>query len=173
MKIYWKPEMENFETRSKGKKDMFLVPEEIYLNEDPRWLQIEAIADPITGELIDTITVNEALKVTIQISDSEADAEAAASKAHELLIDVKLLRLTFSNRFKAEVSVLNDSKSWTVDQTLVFMSDIRVLKIFDLINSGAIESARDTILITNLSAYYTEQEISDMVLILTNYLLNE
>ena len=81
--------------------------------------------------------------------------------------------IDFGKRIRAEISVLNDEKGWTVAQTLAYMKDPKILGLDALLNAGAIETARDTMLVTDLSAHYTAQEITDIAQKLTDYLANE
>jgi len=62
--------------------------------EDPRWIQLEQIADPETGELIPTFTVDTVKQSTIKAQDAALkQAEIDKANADKLIIDDLLTRL--------------------------------------------------------------------------------
>lgn len=142
------------------------------LSEDPRWLQIEDIDDG-EGNLVPTVTINQPLKSTLQTQDAIDNAAALDAANYEVEVQKKIARLDFGKRMMAEIAVLNDTKAWTVPQTLNYMSDPRVQSISALLSTGAIESARDTIVATDLSSYYSTEDKDGIVLKMTGFLDNE
>lgn len=160
----------NHKPRNPAYASVVEFPNEM-LSEDDRWLQIEQI--DVDGVMTDTITIDEALKTSTQAADSATAAQKLLDDAYEADVGKKIARLDFGKRMKAEIAVLNDTKGWNVTQTLTYMSDVNVQTIDGLLSGGAIESARDTILVAPLTAYYTSQEVTDIADKLTNYLTNE
>ena len=89
--------------------------------EDARWLQVENIADPETGELIPTVTVNQVLKDSIKAEEiSLKDNEEKQKAADKALKDDLLTRLLAFD--ETTVKDLNDIKA--------FMRDIKEYFLF-------------------------------------------
>lgn len=140
--------------------------------EDERWLQIEDVADD-NSVLVPTVTIDEPLKATIQAQDSADALQKTIDDAFIAQKSAKRKRREFGMDLFDEIQVINDTKGWTVPQVLTFFanSNIQIIKV--ALETGGLETARDTMLATDLSSFYTTQEISDIAAKLTNYLDNE
>ena len=138
-------------------------------NEDPRWLQIEAVeVEP--GLFQDQVTIDQPTKDALLISDAEAEAQRLADEAAEANVNIYVNRIEFGKRMVAEISILNITKGWTTAQVVNFMKDPRVQGVTALLNNGAIGSARDTIVATDFTAYYTTEEKTGITDKLTAFL---
>jgi hypothetical protein len=84
----------------------------------------------------------------------------ATADAHQASIEAKKQRREFGGRIKDEIAVINDGKGLTVPQTIALMSDPIIQAVDGLLSAGSIDSARATIVGSDLSAYYTAGDIT-------------
>lgn len=132
-------------------------------NEDTRWLQWEQIEVTLPSgdpELQWQVTINQQLKDATILADAEAQSARAVAKAKQAARDIKKKRFAFGLELKAEISVLNDTKNWTLEQFQAFASDPRIQKLSLLLNDGAIETALAFTNTLDLSVYYTTEELN-------------
>lgn len=141
-------------------------------NEDIRWLQVEDYDDG-SGQLVPTLTINQELKDQIIDQDNAIETQRLADEIHQQKVNKNLQKLEFGKIMKAEVAVINESKGWNVQQTLNLLSNRTVQTIDALLGAGAIETARDTILTSNLSQFYTAEDVSSIVAKINNFLDNQ
>lgn len=165
------PGMLGFEKRTKPMPGMLEVTGDI-LNEDPRWLQVEDIDDG-EGNLVPTITIDEAIKTSVQDADAQNEFDQAQSDQLEAAIDQVVARYRFADRIKAHIAILNETKGWSVGQFKAYLKDRDVLEILNQLAAGAFETCVDTLSTADLSKYYTNAEVSDISDKLSNYLANE
>jgi hypothetical protein len=132
------------------------LPNNMY-NEDVRWLQIEQV------DGADTVTINEALKSSIQIEDAENAAAAADAEQHRAKVIAKKERIDRGIEMKAEIAVLNETKDWTDDEFAAYLSDPRVQQISLLLSNGALQTAKSVIQGVNFSAYYDQSDMDEIL----------
>ena len=108
----------SIENSTKRPIDTLGVVPELLKDEDARWLQVEDIADIVTGNMVPTVTVNQALKDATISSDLSANSAEEAEKITDLATRDALLNSLLSfdenamNDIAAIRSFAKDIKSY-------------------------------------------------------------
>jgi len=119
-------------------------------------------------------TYKKAVLDPTKVSEYDAVLAAeAAQKAQDDLIQKKKARLTFGMQIKAEVAVINDTKSWDVPTWGTYQSNADIQTLSGLLTDGYIETAMNHLSAADVSAFYTAQEKQDIVDKLQAYLDSE
>lgn len=116
----------------------------------------------ITGNYVGKVSESPVLTTEEQAAQDKRD-----------LIDKKIKRLRFGEEVKAEVAIINDSKSWDASQWNTYMSDVNIGNLSSMLKDGYLQTARDLLANTDLSSYYTSGEKQSIIDLLDNYLVSE
>lgn len=170
-KRYWKPGLQNYEFRNKPDSGFFFISDELAV-EDPRWLQVENILNEFNVE-IPTVTVNQALKDQIIAQDAQDQFDKDAADQRQASVDLLKNRYRFSEEIRAEIALLNISKSWTKLQLRAYLRDPIVNEINLQLISGTLETVADYLLTANLTKYYSNEEVTSIRGKILNYIANE
>lgn len=142
-----------------GKHVRYLTKEEL----EREGLTIEDVVDMWTeermGEEVDIYEVP--AEYTIEIEDITAEIEAREAKAQaEKVIQKKLERIEFGKRIIALISISNDAKELSSESLIALMSDPHIQMIKGLLETGAIQTARDAIAMYQVSeeSVFTEED---------------
>jgi len=104
--------------------------------------------------------------------DADIAAKDVAAAASDLL-EKKIARIAYGIEIKARVAIINDSKGWDAAAWSTYQSDASIQQLSALLTDGYIETARDLLTATDLTAYYTVPEKQDIIDKLTAYLASE
>lgn len=142
--------------------------------EDVAWLDIVDNIDEITSEVVGKkAVVNEVTKAQV-LADRQVAADAQALlDVENAAIAKKKARLEFGMEIKARVAILNDSKSWNASAWSTYQADVGIQQLSALLTDGYIETSKDLLAATDLSAYYTAEEKQGIIDRLVAYLASE
>jgi hypothetical protein len=161
----------NFKPQSPDYKTVVKVPNNLK-NESERWLQIENVDDGF-GNLVPTVTINQTEKDIQTQLDAEKELTEANAKAKEQKIQKEIKRFQFALRVKAEIAVINNEKNWSRPQTKAYLNNPKIKELGNILNSGALNTAKEAIFVSDLSEFYTGQEKQYILDLIQDYLDNE
>jgi len=119
MGLYFYPDKLKIETRTHKAPGSFKMQKAL-ASEDPRWLQVENIVDPESGDTVPTVTIDNALKTLVQNDNFSKDQTKEAEKlAKEAAKDAVLDKVTALN--VALVSDLVSIKAYMQDIKDIFL----------------------------------------------------
>lgn len=123
-----------------------------------------------------TIVINETLRSTVEAADAAAQSAKEAEEAEELAIANKRGRREFGLRIVDIIQIKNENNGITTTQTIAFMQMTEVQNIKLLLESGAIESAKevlnslDSAFFSNANVVITATDRDDIVSKIDDYL---
>ncbi len=130
------------------------------LEEANVWLS-EEIKRPYWDESFSSTITDETKKIVLELTEEEAKEKIYKD------------RFKFSEKLKIKIAIINESKNMNVTQTQAYLSDPVIQQINALISDISFVSAKALIDESDLSSYYTNEEVTELSSMIGDYLVEE